>query len=102
MIDLSAIREATPTEMPVIDLSRFDEESEADLRHLGDVIVGASEPAVSSFWSATGCGATSSAAASRRRASSTLSRPSESASSRWGRDSSATWLLPFTADVFTV
>ena len=36
MIDLSAIREATPAEMPVIDLSRFDEESEADQRRLGD------------------------------------------------------------------
>jgi len=41
MIDLSAIREATPAEMPVIDLSRFEEESEADLRRLGDEIVGA-------------------------------------------------------------
>ena len=41
MIDLSAIREATPAEMPVIDLSRFEEESEADLRRLGDEIIGA-------------------------------------------------------------
>ena len=41
MINLSAIREATSAEMPVIDLSRFDEESEADLRRLGDEIVGA-------------------------------------------------------------
>lgn len=41
MIDLSAIRDATPAEMPVIDLSRFDEDSEDDLRRLGDAIVGA-------------------------------------------------------------
>jgi isopenicillin N synthase-like dioxygenase len=41
MIDLSAIREATPAEMPVIDLSRFDEESKADLHRFGDEIVGA-------------------------------------------------------------
>ena len=41
MIDLSAIREATPAEMPIIDLSRYDEESQTDLRRLGDAIVGA-------------------------------------------------------------
>jgi len=41
MLNLSAIREATSAEMPVIDLSRFDEESEADLRRFGDEIVGA-------------------------------------------------------------
>lgn len=41
MIDLTAIREATPAEMPVIDLAGVDEESEADVRRLGDAIVGA-------------------------------------------------------------
>ena len=41
MIDLSAIREATPAEMPIIDLFRYDEESETDQHRLGDAIVGA-------------------------------------------------------------
>jgi len=41
MIDLSAIREATPAEMPVINLSHLDEESGADMLRLGDAIVGA-------------------------------------------------------------
>ena len=41
MIDLSAIREPTPAEMPIIDLFRYDEESETDQRRLGDAIVGA-------------------------------------------------------------
>ena len=41
MIDLSAIRGATPAEMPIIDLFRYDEESETDQRRLGDAIVGA-------------------------------------------------------------
>ena len=41
MIDLSAIREATPAEMPIIDLLRYEEESETDQRRLGDAIVGA-------------------------------------------------------------
>src|SRR5262245_28527247 len=92
MIDLSTIREATPGEMPVIDLSRFDEENAADLRHLGDVIVGALR--TSGFFVLVGHGVrrvTSSAVASRRRESCTLSRPSESANSRWGRASSVTW-----------
>src|SRR5437868_3836015 len=54
LIDLSAIRPATPAKMPVIDLSGFEEESAADLRRLGDEIIGALQPAVSSFWSGTG------------------------------------------------
>lgn len=54
MIDLSTIREATPAEMPVIDLSRFDETSEADARHLGDAIVGALR--TSGFFVLTGHG----------------------------------------------
>ena len=41
MIDLSVIREATLAEMPVINASDFDEDSEADLRRLGEAIVGA-------------------------------------------------------------
>jgi isopenicillin N synthase-like dioxygenase len=41
MIDLAAIREATPSEMPLIDLADYDEESQTDMRGLGDVIVGA-------------------------------------------------------------
>ena len=41
MIDLSTIREATPAEMPTIDVSCIDEENEADTRRLGDAIVDA-------------------------------------------------------------
>jgi len=54
MIRLEDIREATPAEMPVIDLSRFDEAREADMRRLGDTIVGALR--TSGFFVLTGHG----------------------------------------------
>ena len=41
MIELTSIRDATPSDMPVIDLSQVEEGSETDVRRLGDTIVGA-------------------------------------------------------------
>jgi isopenicillin N synthase-like dioxygenase len=41
MIELTSIRDATPSDMPVIDLSQVEEGSETDVRRLGDAIVAA-------------------------------------------------------------
>ncbi len=54
MIELDKIREATPDEMPIVDLSRFDEGSGAEMQRLGDAIIGALR--TSGFFVLTGHG----------------------------------------------